>query len=196
MNEVSPSGSLLTVTSLRLVRGGVDLLSDISLSVRPGELIRLTGPNGSGKTSLLKVLAGLDAPDEGTVERSSTTAYLGHANGLDPEARLGEELRFWTGGDGEAVPDFGMSPLKHHVVGRLSQGQQRRAALWCLAAKRAELWLMDEPDAALDAASARILSDVLAAHLDGGGAAIVASHGALLAERGERLDLGGQDRRR
>lgn len=173
------------------VRGGRTLFEDVSFELAPGEAMRLTGPNGVGKTSLLRVAAGLLAPDAGTVA-SRELALADDRLALDPARPLGEALAFWARLDGaearlgEAMEALGLETLAGVPVAFLSTGQKRRAGLARLAASGASLWLLDEPADGLDAASRGKLDVLLGKHRARGGAVLAASHQPLDGEWIER----------
>jgi heme exporter protein A len=176
-------------------RSGRTLFRDLSFGIAPGALVRIAGPNGSGKTSLLRILCGLLAPTQGEVrwrgtpirrlaeEYSRELVYLGHAAALKDDLTPFENLDIacclaglqaprdaLTGAlSAFAVPDL--------LVRKLSQGQRRRAALArLLLSERVPLWLLDEPFAALDAAAASYTDEVIARHLKAGGSVVYTTH--------------------
>ena len=172
-------------------RGERTLFSGLDARIGAGSIAWLRGANGQGKTTLLRTLAGLSAPSAGRIERSGAAAgwpllYLGHANALKDDLTARESLRFLLrlAGAG-ATPDeadaalarFGMASRRDAPVRTLSQGQRRRVALARLAVARGpELWLLDEPYDALDAAGVATLDAVLAEHARAGGIVVLTSH--------------------
>ncbi len=178
------------------VLGGFPALAGASLTVERGEIVLLRGPNGAGKTSLLRLCAGLLAVERGeatvlgcdlAVDRAAVrrrVGLLGHANGLYADLTVGDNVRFWgaTVGatEGEIAASMERMGLANRLmdvpVGRLSAGQRRRTALACLVARRAELWLLDEPHAGLDAAGRDELDHTLRAAAAAGATVMVASH--------------------
>ena len=179
-----------------VVLGSFPALAGTTLQVDRGEILLVQGPNGAGKTTLLRLLAGLVplARGSGTVagcdlatQREAVRArvgLLGHANGLYAELTVHENVRFWGATVGAsaaevdaAVERMGLAERLANVrVGRLSAGQKRRTALACLVARRASLWLLDEPHAGLDAAGRDELDATLRAAVAAGATVIVASH--------------------
>jgi heme ABC exporter ATP-binding subunit CcmA len=197
------------------VLGGFPVLAGADLRVERGEVVLLQGPNGAGKTSLLRLCAGLVPLERGSgtifgldlrTQRADIrprVGLLGHHNGLYRDLTVGQNVRFWgaTVGASDDEIDGAMSRvgvvdrLADVPVGRLSAGQKRRVALACLIARRAELWLLDEPHAGLDAAARDELDAVLREASAAGATVVVASHelerAGALADR--RVDVvGGQ----
>lgn len=186
--EAAPPVPLLAAEDLAVDRGGRRLVSGVGLSVRAGDLLLVLGPNGVGKSSLLRVLAGMAPPGTGRLLWSGVpirpralarrARYLGHGNAVKPSLTPAEDLGFWTrlhGGAPASAPGFG-TPAFDDTPGRhLSAGQQRRLALARLAAAPAALWLLDEPEAGLDAEALALLQDAVAAQCRSG-AVILATH--------------------
>ncbi len=171
-------------------------LAGATLTVERGEIVLLQGPNGAGKTTLLRLCAGLLPPASGTAKVlgldladhrqtvRSRVGLLGHSNGLYTDLTVDENVTFWgatvaaTSAEiSAALERMGLAGRLGEVpVGKLSAGQRRRTALACLIARRAELWLLDEPHAGLDAAGRDELDTVLRAATAVGATMIVASH--------------------
>ena len=175
-------------------RGGRLLFQDLSFALAPGEGLLVTGPNGAGKTSLLRQIAGLLPLAGGRLSLSGETHdaplpelchYVGHANAAKTSLSVAENLAFWAEFLGEdrndppnALAAFGLGPLADLPTGLLSAGQKRKLALSRLFAAPRPIWLLDEPQVSLDAASLKLLDGAIGAHLAQGGIAIVASHTA------------------
>jgi ABC-2 type transport system ATP-binding protein len=171
-------------------------LAGATLTVDRGEIVLLQGPNGAGKTTLLRLCAGLLPPERGTAmvlgldlaeQRQavrSRVGLLGHSNGLYTDLTVNENVAFWGATVGASQAEVGAAADRMGLGGRLgdvpvrklSAGQRRRSALACLIARRAELWLLDEPHAGLDAAGRDDLDTVLRAATAAGATMIVASH--------------------
>ena len=171
-------------------------LAGATLTVRRGEIVLLRGPNGAGKTTLLRLCAGLlelargtamvlglDLADQRHAVRSRV-GLLGHSNGLYTDLTVNENVGFWGATVGASKEEIAAAVEGMALAGRLSSvpvrklsaGQRRRTALACLIARRAELWLLDEPHAGLDAAGRDELDTVLRAATAAGATMIVASH--------------------
>jgi heme exporter protein A len=186
----APDEPLLAVHGLACARGGRRVLSDVGFTLGPGELILITGPNGSGKTSLLRCIAGLLAPDAGTVagpaRARGQTLHVGHADPVKPHLTVLENLRFWAAlgaGGGrppeEAADAMGLAARLDVPARILSAGQRRRLSLARLLLSPALVWLLDEPANALDTDGVARLAAIVADHRARGGAVIVATHGPL-----------------
>nr|WP_218943148.1 heme ABC exporter ATP-binding protein CcmA [Sphingomonas sp. R-74633] len=164
------------------VRAGRLLFEGLDLALASGEAALVTGPNGVGKSSLIRIAAGLLAPTAGSVEGEGARALMAEAPALDPELPLGKALRFWVGLDGRrdavsgALAAVGLADLAPVPVRLLSTGQRRRAALARVVASGAPVWLLDEPANGLDAASVALLEGMVARHRAAGGIALVATH--------------------
>ena len=193
--------STLVADGLAIARGGRVILRDLHFSLNSGQGLHVCGPNGSGKTSLLEVLAGLRDPDEGGISGAPEAAdlhYVGVRNALSPALSPQQNLEFWCGlndvahdGIPGALERFGVARIQHRASRTLSNGQRRRVALARLWLAPRKWWFLDEPLNALDHDGVEIFVALLSAHLHGGGCAIIASHQMLPAhiDSMQRLDL-------
>ena len=192
----------LDVVEVSIQRGTKTLLENVSFSAVAGDLIWITGTNGSGKTSLLKCLAGLRRTDDGEVhwrDGPTSIAYLGHNDGHKKNLTVCENLEFWHS-------IYGSEPSLEYIMNQvdiwdlrdlqaknLSAGQSRRLALARLLLKDARLWLLDEPAAPMDAAGCNLIADMVEEHLLNTGVALIATHSTPLkiGLNAQVLNLGG-----
>ena len=197
----------LIARNLCIARGGRRLAADVSFALEAGGALVLLGANGSGKTSLLRAIAGL-LPLEGgsaTLEDADDLSiadvahYFGHDNALKTRLTPQENLSFWAdmlGGDSSpdaiatALTRVGLPHVADLSVGVLSAGQKRRVALCRLLVAPRPLWLLDEPTTALDSAATALLAKLLAAHRQAGGMVIAATHADLALPGAPTLTLG------
>ena len=171
----------LVVADLCVSRGGVPLLEGVGFALAAGHALILRGPNGIGKTTLLRCVAGLQPPTSGRIEVGEEIAYASHADGVKSVLSVRENLDFWagvhgTGRTGAAMAAMDLSGLADRPAGELSAGQKRRLGLARLSVTGRPVWLLDEPTVSLDAGSVTLFADVLRAHLGQGGSALIASH--------------------
>ena len=185
----------MIVEDLAVARGGVPVLEGLSFRLTGGQALILRGPNGVGKTTLLRSLAGLQPALAGRVSvPAESIAYAAHADGLKAVLTVEENLRFWaaihgTSGVDAALEAMDLRALRGRMAANLSAGQKRRLGLARLLVTGRSFWLLDEPTVSLDAGSVALFGAVVRAHLAGGGAALMATHIDLgLAEAGV-LDL-------
>jgi heme exporter protein A len=164
-------------------RGDRLLFRGVSCALGPGEALHVAGANGIGKSSLIRILAGLLRPFAGDVARSGGVGLLDERPALDPQASLQAALGFWAALDGTrpmALTDhadaLGLYDLFDVPVRYLSTGQTKRAALARLMGQQVPIWLLDEPLNGLDPPGVALVEDLVARHLVGGGIAVIASH--------------------
>lgn len=191
-----PGDAAVVLDDVVAVLGGFPVLAGATLRVEPGEVVLLQGPNGAGKTSVLRLCAGLlpVARGAGSVfgldlatQRDAVrprVGLLGHRNGLYSDLTVSENVEFWAATVRASSDEVAGAMQRMGVDGRLrdvavrklSAGQKRRTALACLVARRAELWLLDEPHAGLDAAGRDELDAMLRQAVASGATVVVASH--------------------
>ena len=177
---------LLRLDDVACIRGDRLLFERLSLTLTPGGALWLRGPNGTGKSSLIRIAAGLLRAAAGTVERFGRIALIDEATALDAELPLRRALDFWARIDtvdghtvDRAMEAMALHPLAEVPVAMLSTGQRKRAAMARVIASGAPIWLLDEPANGMDdAAQARLVAAV-ATHRTNGGAMLLASHFAL-----------------
>lgn len=168
----------IVATDIACRRGDRILFRELSLDLAGGEVVHLAGPNGIGKSSLIRILAGLLRPFTGTVERRGALALSDERLALDGHQPLEEALAFWRRIDRapQVEADFGLFDLLDVPVRYLSTGQRKRAALARVAASGAPIWLLDEPLNGLDTHWSCTAEAAIKAHCNGGGAVVIASH--------------------
>jgi heme exporter protein A len=206
--NTAPEG--LDVDKVHVWRGERHVLQGVSLKVRPGELLHISGPNGTGKTTLLRVVSGLLRPEQGTVtwrghsiatartQYQADMAYASHEAALKGDLTALENLHFSVGLKRRVARAELLSALDRTGVANcadlpsrvLSAGQRRRVAMARVLAMQASVWLLDEPYSNLDSAGTELLSELLDRHVQGGGLALVVAHQSLeLRSAVRRLEL-------
>lgn len=196
----------LAADTLTCIRGGRTVFAGLTFSVSSGEALTVIGRNGAGKSSLLRVIAGLVHLAAGSLsltggESEASVAeqahYLGHQDALKGSLSVRENLAFWIdflggarGSLEDALAAVDLAPLAGLPAGYLSAGQRRRLSIARLVAVQRPLWLLDEPTSALDVQSQDRLADLMRAHLKGGGMIIAATHGPIGLDAPRELQLG------
>ena len=201
---------MLNAQGLSCVRGDRCLFSNVDFALGAGEWLHVRGENGSGKTSLLRLIAGLAQPAAGRVEWNGQAIhdagelyrqdllYLGHHAAVKEDLSALENLKFAAALDQGSLSDadalralhrFGFKGREQLPVRVLSAGQKRRVLLARLLTRPAKLWILDEPFTALDVRAVDLLADVVREHLAGGGMALMTSHQAMPMDNGRALQL-------
>ena len=169
----------LTASDLACRKGDRLLFAGLSFALQPGEALQLTGANGIGKSSLMRIVAGLAPAFAGSVERLGTVGLVDERPALDPHLPLGQALAFCQRLDGPAdaaLTRLGIAGLEDVPVRYLSTGQKKRAALARLLGQHAPIWLLDEPLNGLDTRGVAMVQDLAAEHCRAGGICLIASH--------------------
>ena len=186
--------SKLIIKNLSCQRGYNQLFTGLSFKLNDGEVLKISGTNGSGKTSLLKILAGLNLPESGVISYNGNdvnsyqyqigTFYLGHLLALSPELKCIENLEYLVklsnqdlrSNFNEALSNVGLENYKDQLVKTLSAGQKRRIALSTLFLTSSKLWLLDEPFTALDKEGIKIIENQIKKHCANGGLCVFTTH--------------------
>lgn len=200
---------MLQVHALTCRRGGRAIFQAINFTLQPGQALLVTGPNASGKSSLLRILAGLLPAASGDLlwqgvpiakdaaNHRARLHYLGHLDALKSNLTPIEILDLWRAlrglkvtGNGDPLAAFALAHVANRPIRHLSAGQKRRLALSRLLLDEAPLWLLDEPVTALDKIGQELLADMIAAHRTRGGILVAATHQPLALIEAHDLVLG------
>ena len=186
-------GQSVTLENLGCARGGRELFAGLNLSLGAGGAAIVSGPNGVGKSSLLRLIACLLPPAAGTINVEGRIAFTSETTALDRALPLASALEFWARIDGGVVAPglaaMGIAHLASVPVRILSTGQKKRAVIAGVIAGGAPIWLLDEPANGLDTASIGLLETAIAAHRIKGGIVIVASHQPIKLDGAQRVAL-------
>lgn len=190
-------GAAIAVEDLACRRGDRVLFARLALALGAGEALQVAGHNGIGKSSLLRIVAGLAPAFAGSVRVDGAVGLLDERPALDPALPLGRALGFWSRIDGpgndtpgnEQLARLGLAPLMDVPVRYLSTGQKKRAALARLLGQKAQVWLLDEPLNGLDGHAVELAETLAAEHCAGGGIAVIASHQPFRLPAMRTLDL-------
>lgn len=196
----------LSASDLACVRGGRNVFSGLNFFLESGTALQVSGNNGTGKSSLLRMIAGLVRIAEGRIELqggepelsvAEQSHLLGHQDPIKPALSVAENLEFWTaylGGGGlspaAAIAAVALDDIAGLPAAYLSAGQRRRLSIARLLAVRRPIWLLDEPTSSLDAAGQAQLATFMHAHLSSGGLIVAATHGPIGLEGAQQLRLG------
>jgi heme exporter protein A len=173
-------------------RGERVLFSGVAFTLAPGQALHVVGPNGTGKTSLIRIVAGLLPAWSGRIEREGETGLLDERHALDGSLPLRKALAFWQRLDGPAddrLALLGLADLLDVPVGYFSTGQKKRAAFARLIGQHAPVWLLDEPLNGLDADGAALVQELAGEHCRAGGICVIASHQPFTLPGIAQLDL-------
>lgn len=196
----------LSALDLACRRGGREVFAGLGFAVASGEALSITGRNGSGKSSLLRLIAGLIRPAGGRIvweggdpeqTLGEQAHYLGHQDALKPSLTVLENLQFWSRflGDERAAPEaalaaVGLDGLEQLPAAYLSAGQKRRLSLARLVTVKRPIWLLDEPTSALDTSAQERLAQLMREHLAQDGLILAATHGPIGLATARELRLG------
>ncbi len=186
-------GQSLTLENLGCLRGGRQLFAGLNLSLSAGDAALVSGPNGIGKSSLLRLIAGLLLPIAGTVKVEGRIAFTSETTALDRAQPLSRALDYWARIDGGDVKSglaaMGIAHLADVPVRILSTGQKKRAVIAGVISGGAPIWLLDEPANGLDIASIGLLEAAIAKHRASGGVIVIASHQPLKIDDAQSVSL-------
>jgi heme exporter protein A len=185
---------MLSISNLSFERYFERVFEPVSFELSAGSLLLITGSNGCGKTTLLRLLAGLLEPSEGKIHSNEHPLYAGHNPAIKDDLSVEENIRFWMSFMGtrktnpgadlceQVIEEIGLTPVALQEGRTLSAGQRKRCSLARLLFCDEALWLLDEPYSNLDPQGIAMLDGIIKSHLDGGGACIMTTHGSLRPE--------------
>jgi heme exporter protein A len=185
---------MLSISDLSFERYFERVFEPVSFDLSAGSLLLITGSNGCGKTTLLRLLAGLLEPSEGKIQTDEQPLYAGHNPAIKDDLSVEENIRFWMKfmgtrktdlGDAlceQVIEEIGLKPVAAQEGRTLSAGQRKRCSLARLLFCDEALWLLDEPYSNLDREGIGMLDRIVRGHLESGGACIMTTHGSLRPE--------------
>lgn len=184
----------LAATELACRRGDRVLFTKLDFALKPGDALHVAGANGIGKSSLIRILAGLLRPFAGKVDRAGEIALLDERPALDLQLSLRRALDFWRRIDAQesvesVLARLHLEELADVPVRYLSTGQRKRSAMARLVGQQAGVWLLDEPFSGLDESSRALIEDLCAGHIASGGIVVIASHQPFRLHDTRQLDL-------
>ena len=200
------SNQTLKIENLTCIRGGREVFKDISFEISSGQALQITGLNGSGKTSLLRIIAGLIRFPSGQISYTDCNGeanlskfchYFGHSDSIKPALSVSENLNFWRSIMGNQIETIsnsletlGLSHLEKISASYLSTGQKKRLSLARLLVNKRPIWLLDEPTTSLDSNAMNTLTTIMTDHVNSGGILLVTTHSPLNLINAKELLLG------
>ena len=186
----------VSVKNLSCSQSGIQIISNISFSIKNGEILKISGENGSGKTPLVRAISGLSSHNSGEILINKNQVFLlGHNAGIKQNLTVEEDLEFWSEfyqnkHDNEILNRLGLNSKKHSQCRYLSQGQKQKLALTRLFCADRKIWLLDEPFSFLDEDSSNFLLSKIEDHRKNDGITIIVSHQNLIESPDLSINLG------